>query len=419
MITDLFYRCPLCGLFDWLADRECRGCPARVDGMSRTTLTINGQKQPLAHWYDRVLGFDLAADPNGEILRSRAVRLSAEAVGGKYLGLGGIRAVHYTRRPLDTGQLVLSRDRMTFMGTGPYRSILFDSMVSLTIESNTVIVVTREDGPLFFDFLEESGKKWEDCLRQALARHHDPRRIVEFFPRLRFDDALKIATQGRQRPGRMTPPAPVDGRREPVFVYGVVRFLGRIILKNCLPLTIKGMENIPAKGAAVMLANHSSFLDSILLEAFFPRHIWFMTKNSQYRHPLLFWFLRLARSFPVRRYTVDPQAIRNAMGIVRRGHLLGIFPEGERNWDGRMLPFKRGTMRLVLALGKPVIPVGISGAYGLMPRWTHTIARVPVTIRIGAPMAIRKIPASAQTEADIDWITRSLRHRIQCLVETP
>ena len=150
--------------------------------MSRTTLTINGRRRSLAHWYDRVLGFDLVADPGGVILQSRAVCLSVEAVSGKYLGLEGIRAVHYTRRPLETGQLVLRTDRLIFEGTGSHRHVLLQSMVSLTIESNTVIVVTREDGPLFFDFLEESGKKWEDCLRHVLERHHEPRRISEFFP---------------------------------------------------------------------------------------------------------------------------------------------------------------------------------------------------------------------------------------------
>ena len=245
----------------------------------------------------------------------------------------------------------------------------------------------------------------------------NPGGFQNFFPRLRFDDAPKIASPGRRRRDLVKRSKPVDGGREPVFVYHMVRFVGRVILKKFLPLTLVGMENIPAKGGAVLLANHSSFLDSIILEAFLPRHIWFMTKNSQYRHPLLFWFLRLARSFPVRRYTVDAQAVRNAMGIVGRGHLLGIFPEGERNWDGRMLPFKRGTMRLVLALGKPVIPVGISGAYGLMPRWTHAIARLPVTVRMGPPIAIRQIPAAAQTEADIDWITGLIRSTIGKLVD--
>ena len=190
------------------------------------------------------------------------------------------------------------------------------------------------------------------------------------------------------------------------------------MLRKLLPLTFRGIENVPAKGGAVLVANHSSFLDSILLEAFFPRHIWFMTKNSQYSHPALMWFLRLARSFPVRRYTVDPQAVRNAMKIVSSGHLLGIFPEGERNWDGTMLPFKRGTMRLVLALGKPVIPVGISGAYGLMPRWTHKISRVPVTVRIGAPMIIPRTPGASQTEADIAWVTGRLREAIAKLVDS-
>jgi 1-acyl-sn-glycerol-3-phosphate acyltransferase len=147
-----------------------------------------------------------------------------------------------------------------------------------------------------------------------------------------------------------------------------------------------------------------------------PRHIWFMAKNSEYKGLFMTWFLGLARSFPVRRYTVDVQAVRNAIRVLQGGHILGIFPEGERNWDNRMLPFKRGTMRLVLALGVPVIPVGISGAYGLMPRWTHRVTRVPVQIRFGAPVSIAPVAAAAQTEADIAVVTEKLRGCIQDLI---
>lgn len=141
-----------------------------------------------------------------------------------------------------------------------------------------------------------------------------------------------------------------------------------------------------------------------------------MTKNSQYKGRFMTWFLGLTGSFPVRRYTVDVQAVRNAVRVVQGGHMLGIFPEGERSWDDRMLPFKRGAMRLVLALGVPVIPVGISGAYGLMPRWTHRIRRVPVQVRFGSPVMIEPVPAAVQTEADIKAVTAKLREKIQALV---
>jgi len=164
------------------------------------------------------------------------------------------------------------------------------------------------------------------------------------------------------------------------------------------------------------MGNHSSFLDAIIIEALTPRNIWFMTKNSEYKNRFMTWFLGLAKSFPVRRYTVDVQAVRNAIRVVQGGHILGVFPEGERNWADRMLPLKRGTMRLVLALGVPVIPVGISGAYGLMPRWTHRVKRVPVHVRLGARVRIDPVSLASQTEADIAAVTAKVRGAIQELV---
>jgi 1-acyl-sn-glycerol-3-phosphate acyltransferase len=112
-------------------------------------------------------------------------------------------------------------------------------------------------------------------------------------------------------------------------------------------------------------------------------------------------------------------AVRNAIRVVQQGHILGIFPEGERSWDGRMLPFKQGAMRLVLALGQPVIPVGISGAYGLMPRWTHKIERVPVTIRFGRPIRFDHISIPRQTREDIKKTAVELKKEILQLIGDP
>jgi 1-acyl-sn-glycerol-3-phosphate acyltransferase len=73
-----------------------------------------------------------------------------------------------------------------------------------------------------------------------------------------------------------------------------------------------------------------------------------------------------------------------------------------------MLPFKKGTLRLILAAGKPVIPVGISGVYELMPRWTHQIERVPVSINVGKPISFSAISIVDQTDEDVNIVNRCL-----------
>jgi 1-acyl-sn-glycerol-3-phosphate acyltransferase len=195
----------------------------------------------------------------------------------------------------------------------------------------------------------------------------------------------------------------------------IVRFLVRI----AFPIRIFGMENIPKEGAAVVMANHTSFLDGIILEMFPRRLVRFMTKNSQYKGAFVGWFLLKGGTFPVRRYTTDILAIRNAIRIIQQGHLMGIFPEGERSWDGRMLPMKRGAVRLILALGVPIVPVGVSGAYGLMPRWTHSIKRVPVTIRFGKPVQLDPVPIPLHTPELIDEAAEKLKKLILEQMEAP
>jgi 1-acyl-sn-glycerol-3-phosphate acyltransferase len=182
---------------------------------------------------------------------------------------------------------------------------------------------------------------------------------------------------------------------------------------------IQGLENIPDTGAAVLLSNHTSFMDSIILGTFPKRHIWFMAKNSEYRNPLMTWAMIKARSFPVRRYTVDVAAVRNAIRVVRQGHILGVYPEGERCWDNSLLPLRFGAMRLALALGVPVIPVGISGAYELMPRWEDSLAKSKVRIRIGEPFELKHISGPRQTKKHVFEAREIVREKITSLLGDP
>jgi len=415
MITDILYRCPSCGSFEWMDGSGCVHCRAAVQVVSRTEVSINGERNTISHWYRRVLSFELPPGDAGPIMESGRVVLSREAAGGTYRGFAGVVATRFTRAACDEGFITLKSGGLRFSGEMEALDIPMEDLTGLTIESNTIILTSRTYGILFFDFLHESGKKWEDCIRRCLARLHAPRKIAEFYPRLRFEDDFREGPARARGHQSLRVPAKRHYRLDSSLVLPVVRVIARPVIKSLFSVDIKGLEHIPEEGPAVLLSNHTSFMDSIILGAFPRRNIWFMAKNSEYRGRLLTWALRHARSFPVRRYTVDVQAVRNAVRIINQGHILGIYPEGERTWDNSLLPFRHGTIRLVLALGKPVIPVGISGAYELMPRWTSSIRRSPVRIRIGPPLMFDHIPVPQQTRADIMEAERVLRTHIHHL----
>ncbi|MEA2101220.1 MAG: lysophospholipid acyltransferase family protein [Thermodesulfobacteriota bacterium] len=418
MVTDILYRCPVCGSFDWFSGDKCNACNARVSLVSRSQCLVNGEKRSISDLYQKIRSMDLPVDKDGQILKSRRVKYSIEEGTRTFRGFAGIVATLYERKPHDTGTLILGRDSLEFSGASGPLTISIAHITSVTIETNTIIIVTKGDHVHFFDFLEESGKKWEDCIQSAISGYHAPRKILEFCPGLLFEDRQKTTRKQKKQHPEIRVSAQKGYSWEHSIVFALLRIIFRPVFKYLLRIQIKGLENVPEKGPAIIMANHTSFLDSLMLGIFPKRHIWYMGKNSQFSGWFFPWFLRIARAFPVRRYLHDPQAIRNAIRIVEQGHILGVFPEGERSWDNHMLPFKQGTMRLVLALGLPVIPVGISGGYDLMPRWTSRIKPTPVRINIGAPVLFEHIPLSMQTQGDIDRVGSRLRAKIISLQET-
>ena len=406
----------MCGAFDWLERDHCVSCNMGFRLVTRSLASVNNDVRPISHWYKKIRAFDLPKDPSGVIMKSRQVRLSRESQEGMYKGYAGITAYHFSRAQADTGTLTLNEDGLSFSGAAGSIDLPLGKILGVTIESNTIIIISPEHGPLFFDFLEESGKKWEDLIQGSLIKHYDPKKIVEFYPRVLIQGSLR--ENPSKAPGHLTLHVPEKKwyAKDKSLLSAALKPVARPILKAFLPIKITGLENIPSKGPAILMPNHASFLDSIVLGFFTKRDIWFMAKNSEYRHAFMKWFLRHAGSFPVRRYNIDVQAVRNAIRVVQHGHILGIFPEGERTWDGEMLPLRTGTIRLILALDTPIIPVGISGAYELMPRWTASIKRVPVHISIGKPVRFAHIPIPRQTRDDIESASTELRAQIQKLI---
>jgi acyl-[acyl-carrier-protein]-phospholipid O-acyltransferase/long-chain-fatty-acid--[acyl-carrier-protein] ligase len=177
----------------------------------------------------------------------------------------------------------------------------------------------------------------------------------------------------------------------------LLRLLLWIAAHTLYRLDLKGQENIPARGGALLTPNHASWVDAILLLAATDRPIRFLMFKGVYDHPLIKPFAKMLKIIPIASDQSPRELIhslRAASEALRDGEVVCIFPEGEITRIGQMLPFRRGFERIIKGIDVPIIPVNIDGIWGsifsfsgghFLWKWPRTIP-YPVRITFGAPL---------------------------------
>jgi 1-acyl-sn-glycerol-3-phosphate acyltransferase len=149
---------------------------------------------------------------------------------------------------------------------------------------------------------------------------------------------------------------------------------------------VVGRENIPRKGALIFTTNHFSVGDPPLLIGIFPRRIVWMAKQELFDLPLIGKLYNMGGFIPVRRFEGDLRAIRRSQDALRRGHVLGMFPEGTRS-GGKLGRGEPGTALIALRTGAPVLPAAIWGTEHVkLPR--DLFRRTRVHVRFGEPYCL-------------------------------
>lgn len=185
---------------------------------------------------------------------------------------------------------------------------------------------------------------------------------------------------------------------------------------------IEGLENIPEDGAAIVAGNHLSFSDHFLMPAILKRRITFLAKAEYFTGPgvkgrLTAAFFRSAGQIPVDRSGKDAgkAALREGLGVLSKGELLGIYPEGTRSHDGRLYKGKVGVAAMALGAGVPVVPCAMVGTFEIQPPGQKLPKIRRVTIRFGRPLDFSRYAGMEGERAVLRAVTDEIMYEILAL----
>ena len=172
---------------------------------------------------------------------------------------------------------------------------------------------------------------------------------------------------------------------------------------------VRGREYVPMKGPLLIIANHLSWYDPILLGVELPRRVRYFTKSEIFRWPIVGLLGRLTGQIPVHRGAHDHEAIEKGLAYVREGKAVMIFPEGAVEKQGRMLPAHTGTALLAVRTGVPVLPIALCGTRRILRSFRIWFPKVDV--EIGKPF-IPLLPPDVSHKAGLQCIAEDMLTRI-------
>ncbi len=202
--------------------------------------------------------------------------------------------------------------------------------------------------------------------------------------------------------------------------YYVLKYvlLGPLLRLLFRPRT-EGLEHVPETGAAIVAGNHLSFSDHFLMPAVLKRRITFLAKQEYFTGPglkgrLTAAFFRSAGQIPVDRSgkAAGQAAIREGLGVLDGGELLGIYPEGTRSHDGRLYKGKVGVAVMALKAGVPVVPCAMVGTFEIQPPGKVVPRIRRVTIRFGEPLDFSRYAGMENDRTVVRAVTDEIMYRI-------
>jgi 1-acyl-sn-glycerol-3-phosphate acyltransferase len=145
-------------------------------------------------------------------------------------------------------------------------------------------------------------------------------------------------------------------------LYYIEKLLAHILILFLIRFQIKGRENVPSQGSFLVVSNHLSVADPVILGTKLGRRITFLAKEDLFKNAFHSFFVRSFGAFPVYREGSNRDALRQAAQVLRQGNVLGMFPEGKRSSEARLRPALYGSALIAYHNKVPILPVSIYGS---------------------------------------------------------
>ncbi len=194
------------------------------------------------------------------------------------------------------------------------------------------------------------------------------------------------------------------------------------LLKLLFRPWVQGEEHIPDEGAAIFASNHLSFSDSIFLPLMVPRRMTFLAKSDYFtgrglKGRATAAFFKGVGQLPVDRSggKAGEAALNSGLRVLRRGELLGIYPEGTRSPDGRLYRGRTGVARMALEAGVPVLPVAMIGTDKAQPTGKRLPRIMQIGIRIGRPLSFARYEGMEGDRFVLRSITDEIMYELMLL----
>ena len=208
---------------------------------------------------------------------------------------------------------------------------------------------------------------------------------------------IAVSTAGFGLPAILAAYVPPRGDWFLSFARGWAR---TILGFSRVSVTVRHAERLVPGRSFVVVSNHESYADVLVLLSRLPMQVRFLAKRSIFRVPILGWSIHAAGFVPVDRGDAarSVSTVDTALKRLRSGKSLVVFPEETRSRTGELAPFKKGAALLALKTGHPLLPVGIAGTRKVLPRGAWNMAPGRVVLAIGTPIEVAGRSAKDRSE---------------------
>lgn len=201
------------------------------------------------------------------------------------------------------------------------------------------------------------------------------------------------------------------------FFYHVVRFIVVGLTRIITRLEVHGEHNVPLTGAFVLAPIHRSNIDTPIAAAVTRRRLRFMGKDSLWGHQPVRWLLSALGGFPVTRGSADREALARCIAVLRAGEPLVLFPEGTRQAGPSVMPLFDGAAYVAVKASVPIVPVGIGGSEGVMPKGSRMIRPKKCVVVVGEPILVSADEHGRVARSAVRETTDVLARQLQVLFD--